>query len=326
MHPVGTAPALNRDSLFSPSLGSSIAGARPYTTAVSGSRPPLAGGGSSIASSAVGRSRTQPSTVKSVPQLQMPPPGGAATRARAGAPGAAKGGPSQEQEASTVDRLFDLMMAEEAEFVGDVEKMIKLRERVGERKKRMLYNEWESAIYEKVQDQVTAKVNARNTRDLSNRNAALMQRYIDVSNAKAPYGCFRDIIIPAEYDPMHAHELTRLTFDPCTERDPCKLELRKHAPVPGTVERAFAWNVGNERAARGGAVPRLPCLMWDKLESTPYGRLGKVVPNPDAPKYKLMNNVQHSNYNIELGYHLVKAELPRGKRCGPVSIFQPEKL
>ena len=67
---------------------------------------------------------------------------------------------------------------------------------------------------------------ARSTRGVSNRNAKLMNKFIEVSNAKEPYGVFRDIIIPAEYDPLMAHDEKRLTFRKHTEKDPCKLELR----------------------------------------------------------------------------------------------------
>jgi len=206
------------------------------------------------------------------------------------------------------------MLEEEGKFVGELEKMLKVRERVAQRKTRQLYNDWESEVFEKGQQQVAAQVDARSMRSVSKRNTAMMQRFLDVSNAKEPYGIFRDIIIPAEYDPLHVHELTRIKYNPHTHCDPCKLELRQHAPMGGQ-QRTLEWNVGNERAARGGAVPRLAVGLWDKLESTPYGRLAKVVPDPNARPYRLTNNVLCEDHTVERGYHLVRAEISLGKRC-----------
>ena len=55
--------------------------------------------------------------------------------------------------------------------------------------------------------------------------------------------------------------------------------------------------------------------MWDKLECTPHGRLGKFQPHPDAKPYALHNNITANNWEVPVGFDLVSAELPRGKRC-----------
>jgi len=207
-------------------------------------------------------------------------------------------------------------MAEEVEFVGEVDKMLKDRERQAQRKTRQLYNKWEAEIYEPIQNQLHHAVNARNTHNISKRNAALMQRFLEVSNAKEPHGVFRDIVIESEYDPMHAHDLTRMTYDPRTAFDPCKLELHRSAPRAGSHSRIPPWDIGSTRPAPG-VVPRLSVKMWDKLESTPYGRLGKLVPDPHAKPYALTNNVMRDGFAIERSYDLVSREIPKGKRCFP---------
>lgn len=216
-----------------------------------------------------------------------------------------------------MERLYELILAEEMDFVGDLDKMLQLREKQAQRKTRVLYNEWESEVFERVQEEVSAKVNARSTRGVSNRNARLMDRFIEVSNAKEPYGVFRDIIIPAEYDPLTAHDEKRLTFRKYVENDPCKLELRKHEPVPGAAGHARLpeWHVGSKGRDPSGAVPRLTATLWDKLECTPYGRLGKIRPDPNAPPYMLTNNVVQDQHNVLHGYEALRNEIPRGKRC-----------
>ena len=56
--------------------------------------------------------------------------------------------------------------------------------------------------------------------------------------------------------------------------------------------------------------------LWDKLDSTPYGRQGKLVPNVNMPPYSLANRVTFSQYgDAPRGYEELLRELPRGKRC-----------
>jgi hypothetical protein len=63
-------------------------------------------------------------------------------------------------------------------------------------------------------------------------------------------------------------------------------------------------------------VPRLDVDLWDKLETTPHGRMAKIINNPLAPPYKYSSaRMLQNGYHIERGKHLVDAEFPRPKRC-----------
>ena len=76
------------------------------------------------------------------------------------------------------------------------------------------------------------------------------------------------------------------------------------------------WNEGSKLAALGGVVPRLDVDLWDKLETTPHGRMAKIINNPLAPPYKYSSaRMLQNGYHIERGKHLVDAEFPRPKRC-----------
>ncbi len=58
--------------------------------------------------------------------------------------------------------------------------------------------------------------------------------------------------------------------------------------------------------------------LWDKLEATPYGRVGKLVPRLDAPPYALVNKVLHDQFTAPTGHEgmiELLREIPRGKRC-----------
>jgi len=139
----------------------------------------------------------------------------------------------QQQQDEAMDRIYDLLMKEEVGFIGGVDRMLLLHEQARARKTKQLHSEFETEIFDRVQEQVSTAVNHRSAREIERRGRKLMQRFIDTSNSKYPHGICRDIIIPSEYDPMEAHTLSRIAYDPCTRRDPCKLELRQHMPGPG---------------------------------------------------------------------------------------------
>ena len=148
-----------------------------------------------------------------------------------------------------------------------------------------------------------------------------MDDYIKVSNTKR-YGVYRDIIIPEEYDPLTPHEAIIHYANP-TKYDPCKLELRMHAPPPGDdseIGAAFA------KPAEGH---RLTPLMWDKLDCTPYGRFSKMMDKKvsDASAKTLRSSVRLDHYAYETGAEgksALDAEFPPGKRTYPN--YQPGQM
>ena len=141
-----------------------------------------------------------------------------------------------------------------------------------------------------------------------------MQEYLDVSNRK-PRGMFRDIVIESEYDPMAAHG-NAVTYDARVRHDPCKLELRKHASKPRKAnEPPPVPRPEFLKPNQGGPEPRMSVILWDKLDATPYGRLGKLVPRMDAKPYALANRVVTDQYDTPIGNDVLQRELPLGKRC-----------
>jgi hypothetical protein len=219
--------------------------------------------------------------------------------------------PSPQEQTLMFDRMYDAIVEEEAGFVGELEKFLKSHEQSKQNKSRALYDSWEGEVFDNVKSQIAKKVDARSARSVSNRGAALMQEYLHVSNSKS-FGMFRDIIIESEYDPMKCHGHF-IKYDPRLSRDPCKLEVRKYAESKADEVPPQEF----QRADRMGAVPRLDSAMWDKLEATPYGRLGKVIPRADAEPYGLHNRVTNDHFDIKHGREVLLKELPLGKRCDP---------
>lgn len=124
-------------------------------------------------------------------------------------------------------------------------------------------------------------------------------------------GVFRDIIIEAEYDPMSCHT-NHIKYQNRIRHDPCKLELRQHAhkPMDAMGRSEFSKPRGT------GVTPRLPVGLWDKLDSTPYGRSEKLLPRLDAAaSYRLHNRVTQNEFQVERGRAVLQREIPLGKRC-----------
>ena len=71
---------------------------------------------------------------------------------------------------------------------------------------------------------------------------------------------------------------------------------------------------------KGMPEPRLNVAQWDRLEATPYGRLGKVVPAIDMPPYQLVNRVITDQWEPPSGAAVLLKEVPRGKHCFPPRI------
>jgi hypothetical protein len=276
-----------------------------------GARPPLTG--SSLTTSAVRSSTNQGLRRTTWSEGSQPLPlqgdaneGSSFSRRPRRRPGAPL---DEEQQNLAFDRMYNHLMAEETNFVGELERFLDSHEQMKVRKQQQLYTEWDSDIFEHCQDQIARQVNARSIRKISNRHNDLMQRYLDVSNRKT-FGVFRDIVIESEYDPMQGLDST-IKYDGRLRHDPMKRELHEQErQLPGLREPP----AGFEKR-KTGTVPRIPVQMWAHLEETPYVRMAKVVPRPDAKPYELVNRVQVDQYSIPKGKEVLQRELPLGKRC-----------
>ena len=220
----------------------------------------------------------------------------------------------KEEEHEKFEELYETLVNEEQSFVDDVKEFLQTQARHEVRKREALHREWDEAVYQKVQADIDRQLAKRSVAEISARRYALMDDYVRVSNTKA-YGLFRDIIIPEEYDPMIAHD-NPLKYDSRVRFDPCKLELRMHAPdglLSGSKSGGFS----------RGEPPshRFPPTMWDKLEATPHGRFNKMMSAPMSAEKAatLKSSVVNDHFNVIFGREVIDREFPKGKRCFPKS-------
>ena len=104
-------------------------------------------------------------------------------------------------------------------------------------------------------------------------------------------------------------------FDARERHDPCKLELRKHSSPLETGGTGKGTRPEYAKPSSGGPEPRMAVRLWDQLDATPYGRLGRLAPPAaDAKPYELANRITVDQFNAPGGYDVLVRELPRGKR------------
>ena len=104
---------------------------------------------------------------------------------------------------------------------------------------------------------------------------------------------------------MAAHRnKERISYKKINEhRDPLKLELHN------TQE-------GKPKQPRGGRHT-LSVTMWDKLDSTPYGRFNQMPPAAPPAERAPTSKVRFDHYNFARGPEAVALEYPKGKRVVP---------
>ena len=110
-----------------------------------------------------------------------------------------------------------------------------------------------------------------------------MDEFIRVHNSKTS-GLFLNVVLP-DYIPDSAHQHA-IRYNNRYNRDPCKLELRNQSN--GSLE---AGPRKKAEAKPGIAGPRLSVELWDRLDTTPYGRMGQPS-TWTGHKYSLRNQAR----------------------------------
>uniref|UniRef100_A0A7S0Q1F9 Uncharacterized protein n=1 Tax=Coccolithus braarudii TaxID=221442 RepID=A0A7S0Q1F9_9EUKA len=124
-----------------------------------------------------------------------------------------------------------------------------------------------------------------------------MDAYISTSNSKEG-GLYRDIIMEREYDPMRAQQ-TCLKYRFSDSDDPLKIGLEPSS----TKDRQLCRST-------------LSATVWNKLDSTPYGRNNRLLSAPPQQGTPNPRGVAATfdHYNLQQGASVTALEFPRTKR------------
>jgi hypothetical protein len=109
-------------------------------------------------------------------------------------------------------------------LLDSVDKSLNLMEETKRNKTRRQFEEWNTQVHGKIQENIAAQINAIHPKELHRRKCQDYAKFLDITNKKP--SIFRDIIIESEYDPL---EPNRRAIKAKTKRlvDPTHIEAQK---------------------------------------------------------------------------------------------------
>eukprot|EP00455_Lapot_gusevi_P047860 TRINITY_DN6536_c0_g2_i2.p1 TRINITY_DN6536_c0_g2~~TRINITY_DN6536_c0_g2_i2.p1 ORF type:complete len:376 (-),score=36.32 TRINITY_DN6536_c0_g2_i2:126-1253(-) len=198
----------------------------------------------------------------------------------------------------------------EQPFVDQVEQYLSVHQMKEERKKHMLYEEWNEKVYENIQRQINNKLDPIPASEIQQRRLKEFDDFLTVTNTKD--GLFRDIIIESDYDPLKGRAHT-IRYNSTVIKDPLKQAItqtdeEKNLLVAGSSsspERSLS------RTERYAGRDTLDPLLWDKIESTPHGHYAQMFDSTSPTRHN--TRIQRSSlvmdhFNTERDQNLVDRE------------------
>eukprot|EP00906_Rhabdomonas_costata_P005159 RCo007742 len=206
---------------------------------------------------------------------------------------------NERKEKDFEDR-YQTLMRDHKGFVAEMGRTVQEIDQRAYRKKEALHHEWLRTVHAPLQHQIIASVESQDPAEALARRREAMDAFLTASRKKGGQ-LFRDIILEAEYDPLmfrdtnHLRVKAPLAFDPCKPKSlytEAQLQSTHRSAAAGVGEGSLSLSLAGSLAgsllqpgspsAGGAGVPPLlpkarsreilPVPMWNKVESTPYGR------------------------------------------------------
>lgn len=252
--------------------------------------------------------------------------------------------------------LLDDMEASK-ETLNEIDKQLNLFHETNHNKQRHQYEDWNTNVHGKIQQEISKKVDSLNDKELNERKGADYNKFLAITNRKP--AIFLDIIIESEYDPL---EPNTKAIDIMTNRlkDSTHVSQQKYedenrmlgndnstsnssntmnnTSTDGNVTNSLT-NIGNKKPKKNIFKTKtkevLPIEQWasGKIEGTPYGSFAKLmtknkttegngntVTNGNPNKMK-KGGVVFDHYDFPKGKEALEAEMPKGKRIHPATIY-----
>eukprot|EP00232_Nephroselmis_pyriformis_P025239 CAMPEP_0182859064 /NCGR_PEP_ID=MMETSP0034_2-20130328/4052_1 /TAXON_ID=156128 /ORGANISM="Nephroselmis pyriformis, Strain CCMP717" /LENGTH=511 /DNA_ID=CAMNT_0024990585 /DNA_START=79 /DNA_END=1614 /DNA_ORIENTATION=- len=206
-------------------------------------------------------------------------------------------------------------------IVAEINAQLDRHDAMKQKKKEGLHAEWTEQVFGHVQGQIEEKLAARSIEEIETRLRAQATAFLETVNIKSSNpkaGVYRDIIMESDYDPFtwKAHTIKASTAG---MEDPIKRDVLK------TVREKAEIGLLEEQLTGGRETLRV--VMWDKLDSTPYGHFteadGTLTSDvdPDALEkhgrslgsVRGKSTVTFNDFEFPKGKAAVDAELPKGK-------------
>eukprot|EP00656_Telonema_subtile_P011226 TRINITY_DN15531_c0_g1_i2.p1 TRINITY_DN15531_c0_g1~~TRINITY_DN15531_c0_g1_i2.p1 ORF type:complete len:270 (+),score=83.05 TRINITY_DN15531_c0_g1_i2:246-1055(+) len=222
---------------------------------------------------------------------------------------------------------------EQESFVREVDDFLKIQQGKMHNQKEEMHSLWTEQVYQKIQNQIAARVGDMDNGELNERLNGLFQKYIDTVDSKM---VFRDIIIESEYDPMENKGFT-VKVDA-----QARSESRWDGivdPLMEQIEKVMEIHQGEGRQkpiSHRGKMPgksTLPVIEWEsgKIEATPHGFAAKLFDKSMAEasltqeqkaarakrNKSSLNDGVMDHYDYPRTKESAQAEVPKGKKCFP---------
>jgi hypothetical protein len=172
---------------------------------------------------------------------------------------------AQQKEAEFQCMYSDVLagLSNSSGIMGDTQYTLEHSQRIKNAKKQELYDEWNTQVFDKMQQRLQGSLASQSDEALRERLSGQMADYLHTTNTKL--GVFRDVICEAEYNPLLAAQHT-IQIPTGDIRDPLKRDLIK------TQEEQMLMS-GGAYVQQPLGKHMLSTLQWGKLQikSTPYG-------------------------------------------------------
>jgi hypothetical protein len=225
------------------------------------------------------------------------------------------------ENANRRERRYEFLRSDIIEghkLADEVQKHLQLEDMNKQTKLKRQFDEWNSEVYGKIQDQINERLDSTTAAQINARRRREYQKFLDATNAKG--AIFRDIIIESEYDPLEPNRHC-IKVDTYGLRDPMKRVLDRQYEEQGMLD-ADSDDEGKKRKPRR---PRphtrevLDIREWatGKIEDTPHGFFAKMMDaTPRAPGEKKTSKTYDSkvpfdHYDVQKS---LEGEFPRGKK------------
>lgn len=202
------------------------------------------------------------------------------------------------------------------ELADEVDKHLKLEDMNRRTKLKRQYDDWNSSVYGRIQDQINEQLDSTTVAKINARRRREYQKFLDATNAKG--AIFRDIIIESEYDPLEPNRHC-IKVDTFGLRDPLKRALDRHYEETATLDADSDGDSPKRKPLRPKPKHRevLDVRLWNsgKIEATPHGHFAKMMGGASQKESKTtFSRVPFDHFDVLTGPGSLKQEFPRGKK------------
>ncbi len=201
------------------------------------------------------------------------------------------------------EKNLTALKQERETLVEEVRAMLAAHDNEVHRRKKQLYDEWETNVYNEIQTRVKEKVEEK-AEGLNPKKRELYDRYLKTVERKKVGGIYRDILID-DYDPLGWRAevpVASLSIDDPLDR-PLRERAREHK------------RVGLPAPARHAPRDTVPVEKWEHPETTGLIGMEAMASKVSQPNPNAQSSIKIDHYNVLQGNEHAAADYPTGGKA-----------